>query len=315
MDVLSQQEWFARMMKKELGTRASFRAMYSTWWDGIVVDPALMMIPIDDHQVHRGDAVFEAMKAVQGRIYLCQEHLERMERSAAAIGLIRPLSRTQVLEAIQRTLQISGLQDAILRLFLGRGPGTFTTNPYDTMGAQFHCVVTELKPLPEAKVENGVSMALSEIPPKDPWLAKIKSCNYLPNVLMKKEAVDWGVDFTIGVGPDGVLTEGSTENLILLDREGRLIRPRSQGILQGTTMMRIFELATPACGVREKLERDLTLLDLEQADEVMIVGTTLDVLGVTRWGERTFGGGRPGPVTNQLRRLLIADQKNDIRGG
>ncbi|MBX3041906.1 MAG: aminotransferase class IV [Bdellovibrionaceae bacterium] len=308
MEILSKEAWLSKIASKTHSSRNSYRAMYSTWWDGIVTDPNLMMIPVDDHQVHRGDAVFEALKVMNGRIYLAREHLDRLDRSGAAISLKNPFSREQTEEILQETLKASGLENAILRLFLGRGPGSFSTNPYDSVGAQLHLIVTDLRLYSAAEVQAGVSLALSKIPPKEPWLAQIKSCNYLANVLMKKEAVDAGVDFTVGLDVDGFLTEGSTENLILYSKEGKLLRPRKPRILAGTMMTRAFELSESIPQILSREERDLNLTDLKEAREVMMVGTTLDVLSVTKFEGQSIGGGTQGPLSKALRDLLHEDQ-------
>src|SRR5690606_6674956 len=141
------------------------------------------------------------------------------------------------------TLKISKAQDASIRLFVGRGAGSFSANPYDTMGSQLHIVVIRPNQVSAEAIEQGVRLMTSKIPVKDNFMAQVKSCNYLPNVLMKKEAVDQGVDFTIGKDANGYLTEGSTENLIILNKEGQLCKPMAQAILSGTTMNRTFELA------------------------------------------------------------------------
>lgn len=308
MEILDEHLWLERLRRRENPARDGYRAMYSTWWNGIVTDPALMVIPVDDHQVHRGDAVFEAIKAVNGRIWLAREHLDRMDRSGAAIGLVNPLSRAEMETVLIETMRASGLKDAVLRLFLSRGPGQFSTNPYDSVGPQVQVIATVLKPWPAAKIEAGVSLGLSRVPVKEPWLARIKSCNYLANVLMKKEAVDRGLDFTVGVDGDGCLTEGSTENLMLVDADGWLVRPKPDGILAGTTMQRAFELAKAAGTAKGFAEKDLTLEDLRMAREVMMVGTTLDVLPVSRLEQENIGGGGLGSIARELRELLARDQ-------
>lgn len=310
MEILDEHLWLERLRGRENPAREGYRAMYSTWWNGLVTDPALMVIPVDDHQVHRGDAVFEAIKAVNGRIWLAREHLDRMDRSGAAIGLANPLSRAEMENVLIETMRASGLREAVLRLFLSRGPGQFSTNPYDSVGPQVHVIATVLKPWPAAKIEAGVSLGLSRVPVKEPWLARIKSCNYLANVLMKKEAVDRGLDFTVGVDGDGCLTEGSTENLMLVDANGWLVRPKPDGILAGTTMQRAFELAKTSAAdlVKGFAEKNLSLEDLRAAREVMMVGTTLDVLAVSRFEADSLGGGRCGPVAKKLRELLLQDQ-------
>lgn len=270
-----------------------------------------MMIPIDDHQVHRGDGVFEAIKVVQGRIYLRDAHLDRWEASGRQIGLVCPKSRSEVLTILDETLKASGLQDAILRLFLSRGPGHFSTNPRDSVGAQIHLIVTELKSLPAEKYQNGVHLGLSRIPVKDPFFARIKSCNYLPNVLMKAEALERGLDFTIGVDAKGELTEGSTENLLIVDEFGVLRSPSLQGVLAGTTMARLMVLAKSLQSqglIKGCEQRGFRLQDLFQAQEVLMAGTTLDVVAATRFDEQVLSNGKPGPVAQALLQLLREDQ-------
>jgi 4-amino-4-deoxychorismate lyase len=310
--VLSQSEWISILTNKKSEPRKNYFAMYSTWWGGIVTDPSLMLLPIDDHQVHRGDAVFEAMKSVNGKIYLEQEHLDRLDRSAHAISLKNPLNRNQMKEILHETLKVakkvSGHKDAILRLYLSRGPGSFSPSPYDTEGAQVYLVVTKLQPYSQQKIETGVSLALSKVLPKEPWLAQIKSCNYLQNVFMKKEAVDLGVDFTVGVNLEGFITEGSTENLVILTKNGDLLRPKSETVLMGTTMLRAFELAKNLAGIKSCQEKSFTIQDLKEAQEVMMIGTTIDVLSVTKFENTPIGDGKPGLISQKLCKLIMEDQ-------
>lgn len=307
--VLSQDEWLKSISQKTPQSRSNYLAMYSSWFGGIVTDPSLMLVPVDDHQVHRGDAVFEAIKVVNEKIYLMTPHLDRLDRSADAISLENPFSRPEVVNILHQTLKASGLKDAILRLFLSRGPGSFSPSPYDTLGAQLYLIVTKLMPVTEEKLNKGVSLKVSKINPKEPWLAQIKSCNYLQNVLMKKEAVDAGVDFTVGVNAEGYITEGSTENLILLTADNQLLKPIKDNILLGTTMERAFELSKSLSEIKFRGEKNFTLDDLYKAKEVMMVGTTLDVISVTTLEGQKINSGLPGPVATKLRKFLMDDQR------
>jgi branched-chain amino acid aminotransferase len=286
--------------------------MYSSWYGGIIKDPSLMMVPVDDHLVHRGDGVFEAMKVVQGKVYLMNDHLDRLETSAAQLSIPWPFSREKIVEIIHETVKAAAASEAIVRLFMARGPGGFSTNPYDSVGTQLYCVVTAFKAMPEVKYTEGVLIGKSKIPPKDPWFATIKSCNYLPNVMMKKEAIDRKLDFTIGFDSQGFVTEGSTENIILVNAQGELVRPYLRQILKGTTMMRALHLANDLVRqgqVKGVIEKDLHEKDLLSAKEVMMVGTTLDVLPVTSYEGQKIGDGKVGFVAQTLRRLLREDMK------
>ncbi|WII71787.1 aminotransferase class IV [Bdellovibrio sp. 22V] len=312
VSILSPSEIQAKLLEKSYAAQKTYLAMYSTWLGGIVKDPSLMMVPVDDHLVHRGDGVFEALKVVNGQVFLMQEHLERLASSAAQIHLQLPMSIEEMRNIILKTTEVSGVQNAVLRLYISRGPGGFTTNPYDSIASQMYLVVTSYTPLSEEKYLNGVKVGRSQIPPKEPWLAKIKTCNYLPNVLMKKESVDRKIDFTIGVDPQGFMTEGSTENIVLVDKNKNLLRPKLRQILKGTTMMRSFELAQAlvAEGILDSVqEKDLTEKDIFEAQEVMMIGTTLDVLPVTEYEGAKIGTGKQGPVAQRLLQLLREDMK------
>lgn len=312
MEILSAETWLKRISEHSHLSRQSYHAMYSTWWNGIVTDPNLMMIPIDDHQVHRGDAVFEAFKVVQGKIYLLKEHLDRLEISSAALSLKIPMEREELKKILIQTLQVSGLQDAMIRLFLGRGPGSFSASPYDTIGNQLHIIVTQPNSPPLEKVDHGVKVITSKIPPKESSMAKVKSCNYIYNVLMKKEAIDQDVDFSVSLDEKGNFTEGSTENLFILNKDNILVRPPLDRILAGTTMLRVFKLAETclASGEIKRIEAlHFSLDDLLTAKEVMVAGTTLDVLSVVEFDGSKIGSGKPGPLSKRLRQMLLKDQK------
>ncbi len=100
-----------------------------------------MQLPLDDHMVHRGDGVFEAMKVVSGRIYLIDAHLERLLYSASCIGLSSPWTLAEIKAIIQETLAVTEQQKASIRVFLSRGPGDFSANPYDAIAPQLYVVV------------------------------------------------------------------------------------------------------------------------------------------------------------------------------
>lgn len=303
-DILKKLSLYSYEQKK------TYLAMYSSWYGGITKDPSLMLVPVDDHLVHRGDGVFEAMKVVQGKVFLMNEHLDRLEASSSQLGIQWPLSREKMVGVIHETIKAAGAPDALVRLYMSRGPGGFTTNPYESVGTQLYCVITAFKAMAEVKYTEGALIGRSQIPPKDPWFATIKSCNYLQNVLMKKEAVDRKLDFTIGFDGNNIVTESSTENIMILNAHNELVRPHLRQILKGTTMMRALHLAQDLIRqgqVKNVIEKDIHEKELIAAKEVMMVGTTLDVLPVTSYEGHRIGDGRPGFVAQTLRRLLRED--------
>ncbi len=289
-----------------------YAAMYSSWFGGIVTDPNLMMIPIDDHGFHRGDAVFEAAKAVGGKIYALDRHLERMHVSASKIGIQMPSDLRDI--AIETT-KASGLKDCILRYYVSRGPGGFTTNPYETQGSQTYLVITPLTPPSAAKYENGVTAKTSAVKIKEGFFSTVKSCNYLPNVMMKKEALDAGVDFTVSIDDHGVLAEGSTENFAIVTKDGRFLVPSFERTLRGITLIRAMELAKENSELKSLLngveQGSVTLKDVYEAREAMFLGTTLDCIACTQYDGRTIGSGKRGEVAAAFQRALL----NDIEQG
>jgi len=211
----------------------NYFAMYSSWLGGITSDPMLMCVPVDDHLVHRGDGIFEALKVSAGRIYLLKEHLDRLESSAEKVALKLPLSRLELQGTIIETVRVAKESTKErakecnygLRVFVSRGPGGFGPSPYESVAPQLYIVVTRLKPVEPAKYLNGVIVGASQIPMKDSFQATVKSCNYLSNVLMKKEAEDKGWDFSINISPRGFLGEGATENIGFVTIDSELLIP------------------------------------------------------------------------------------------
>lgn len=279
-----------------------------SWVDGFVTDPRLMMIGLDDHMVHRGDGIFEALKVLNGKPYLLKEHLERLQRSAEFVSLNLPVKLQELGELVVETLKVSGLDSAIMRIFVSRGVGSFSPNPYDCKKSGLAIVATELKPVSEEKYLRGVKIGKSRVQPKPSFWAQIKSCNYLPNVLMKKESVDRGLDFTVSFDEKDFLAESSTENIIIVDQEGRLCRPYLERILKGCTMTRVMELAKAQNILSTVVEEHISESDLLSAREVMMVGTTLDVLPVTEYEGTKIGDGEVGPIASKLLQVLLQDQ-------
>ena len=311
---LSFEEAIQRLRNMDHEHLQGYHAMYSSWLGGIVTDPSLMLIPIDDHMVHRGDGVFEAFQCREGGIYLLERHLDRLEDSAAMIGLAWPLSRGDLREAILETIRVSGRCECIIRLYISRGPGDFTPHPDTTLGSQLYIVITDFKAKDTAKYEQGCLVQTSTIPVKKTFFANVKSCNYLPNVLMKKEAADAGVDYTLSLDENGFIGEGGTENVALISQDDEFLIPGFERILKGTTLIRMMELAEglvqtgELSGVRQT---GLRPEDAIRAKEMLIFGTTASVLPVVEYDGRPIGTGKPGPFQKRFFSLLQEDMTNN----
>lgn len=304
--------WTAEQAARRQPWQAPYLAMYASVWGGIVTDPGLMLVPIDDHMVHRGDAVFDTCKCVGEALYNLEAHLNRLEQSAKAVHLEMPCERDVLIERISDTVRAGGKPDASVRVLVSRGPGSFGCSPYDCPEPALYIMVTDLPPSFMDTHPEGATTAVSTIPAKPPFFAGVKNCNYLPNVLMKKEAKDRGLDFVISLDANGFLAEGPTENVGIVDSDGTLAFPKLDNILPGTTMLRVVDLARELAAQDETpssvVFRDITPAEAEAATEMLIVGTTPNVAAVRQFNNRTFASALQGPVYQCLSRAL----ENDI---
>ena len=293
---------------------ADMYAMYSSEYGGIVTEPLLMTAPMDDHLVHRGDGVFETLKCTAGRIYCYQEHLDRLFYSAGKIGITPPFSREEISQRIIATLRAGARRDALVRVIVSRGPGSMGISPYDSPKANLYILAHKWTPPFMTSHPEGARVVISDLPVKPGLFATIKSCNYLPNALLKMEASDRQADFAINLDENGCIAEGATENIGIITRDQQLLVPGPARILTGTTMKRVMELA--ASGIREGWLSGLstgpiTLQDATEASEILIFGTTTNVTAVTLFDGKSVGSGAPGPIYQKLARLLLDDQTAD----
>jgi branched-chain amino acid aminotransferase len=312
IEVLSFDQVIDRLVGQSLDYQKRYLAMYSSWFGGIVLEPSIMMIPLDDHLVHRGDGIFEAFKATAGNIYALDRHLERLERSASVVQLPLPMPIEEIRDTVVRTVRTTGAADCLIRMFVSRGPGGFTTNPYECVGSQLYILVGSPPFYPPESYEHGVTLKSSTVPIKKAYFANVKSCNYLPNVLMKKEAVDAGVDYTISLDEKGLLGEGSTENFGIVTRSKEFLIPRFDRILKGITVSRMMELTQPLVESGELsrvAEEDITPQMALEAEEMMTFGTTFDSLPVVEFDGQTIGDGRPGPYYRRFLDILRLDMR------
>jgi branched-chain amino acid aminotransferase len=313
--VLSFDEVVTQLRAAPRSYQHNYLAMYSSLLGGVTLEPQLMTVPIDDHIVHRGDGVFEAIKCIDRQVYGMEAHLNRLENSARMVSLPLPFSTQKIGSLICQTIRLAKLSDCLVRLYVSRGPGGFTTNPYESIGSQLYIVLTRLSAIAPEKYQNGVSLATSQVAVKQDIFTNIKSCNYLPNVLMKKEAVDAKVDFTIGVDHDGYLTEGSTENIGFITADNRLLVPRFKRTLKGITVSRVLELAQKWVHTQELHQADvgdITAAEAYRVREILTFGTTIDVLPIVMFDGHPIGDGRPGLWSKRFLELIHTDMKSGV---
>ncbi len=263
------------------------------------------LIGIDDHGFHRGDGVFEALRGVNRRPYLLREHFERLQRSAQQLAIEVPLNLVDVGRVLAEGLARFPDENTIVRLYLTRGPGGFSTSPAECVTPHFMAVIAGFVPPAKEKYAEGVRIGKSQVPVKVGWMATTKSLNYLPNVMMKRESLERGLDFTVNYDSEGILAESSTENIVVLRRDGVLCHPPLSGILKGCTMSRLFDLAEQKAVLPVQREVRLSEAQVLEAQALFMVGTTLDVLAVRQYESKSYKIHELSPV---LRKLIQDDQ-------
>ncbi len=314
IEIYSAQQLFDTLNKTRRPHHQDYLSMYSSWYGCIITDPTLMLIPIDDHMVHRGDGIFEAFKCINGYIYQLDFHFKRMENSLKHISLQLPFSIQQIKKIIIDTIRAGGEKDCIIRVYISRGPGDFSPKPEKSIAPQLYVVVTRIKEVEEKKRTKGCSLKISKVPIKDPFFAKIKSCNYLPNVLMKMECHKYGVDYVVGVDENCRICEGATENFAVITQNNEFLTPYFENILKGSTVCRALDMARDL--VKEKRLQgarmgNVYIKDLFDAKEILVFGTTIDVLPITSFEGKSIGNGRPGEFYHIFYEKFLKDIKEN----
>ncbi len=286
----------------------NFLAFYDHRIRAVVTNPRLMLIPLDDHLVHRGDGVFETLKFVDGKLYQLDAHLDRLRNSAETIFIGPPAPWKDIKNIVVDVARASGVKNGMVSIFIGRGLGGFSLDSRECEHPTLYVVARKFPALPEQLWEKGVTACRSSLPARPKELARIKSVNYLNNVLMKREAVLSGCAFPLCFGPDHFLAEGAAENIVLVDHTGRLTVPEMDHALVGTTMLRALELISRD---HDYTRRPISEDDIRMAREVILLGTSIDALSVVRYNNKPIHDVRPGPVSILLRTLLREDlEKN-----
>lgn len=274
----------------------------------ICKDPALMLIPLDDHIVHRGDGIFETMKYLDGKMYLLDKHMARMKKSAEGIKLVPPCSWEKVEQFILDIARAGGEKNGLVRVLLGRGPGGFGIDPHECPKPSLYITAYRFTPKPASYFEKGTTACRAGIPAKQDWLARIKSVNYLPNALMRMEAAEKGCDYTLCFDENGYLAEGAVENVGIVDASGTLVIPEFTNALAGTTLLRALDLIK---GDPTVMVRPISEKEIYEAREFMTFGTTGDCVSIVRYEGRPIHDSRPGPVAARIRELLQQDLRDN----
>lgn len=300
---LDAEGWIARLRETPRPGTDQVLVFYEHRMGALCRDPKLMLVPLDDHLVHRGDGVFESLRMAEGRILQLDAHIARLKDSAATLGLEPPCPWDEVRSVLLDVARAAGVADGGLKLLLGRGGGGLGVDPRECPQSSLYVVATRGHPLPESYWEKGLSACRSAVPAKQSYLARIKSTNYLPNVLMAQEAARRGVDLSFSFDGNGCLAEAAVANVAVADRGGRLLLPPFRHSLPGTTALLAVDLAKAFMPV---ILTDIGEDILYAASEILVLGTTPECVAVTHYEGQPIGNGRPGPLARRLRQALHA---------
>ncbi len=268
-----------------------------------LVDEQDAVVSVFDHGLLYGDGVFEGVRAYNGRIFLLDEHIDRLYDSAKAIALEIPMSKAEVSQAVVDTCKANGISDGYIRLVITRGKGTLGLNPYLCKKAQVIIIAAEIQLYPQELYDTGlkiitVGTVRNHTEAINP---RVKSLNYLNNVMAKIEAINAGCMEGLMLNPQGQVAEASGDNVFAV-KNGILTTPPSWcGALEGLTRNKVIQLARNAgYEVREDV---MARYDLYVADEVFLTGTAAEIIAVIDIDKRKIGDGKPGKMTSELKAL------------
>jgi len=311
--ILTRDEAIARLQDAVHAKAANFYAMYSSALGGIVTDPALMVLPLDDHMVHRGHSVFDTATLTGGMLYQLDPHLDRLLRSAELARVPLPFPREELRQIILDTAAASRQREGSVRYWLSAGPGGFGLGPAECVGSSFYVIVFNQELYPASYYTDGMKVITSNIPIKPPLFARIKSTNYLPNVLVVLEAKDRSADNGIFIDQRGMVAESSNMNVAFVTKDRVFRHPVFDAILSGITIQRVLQFAERLVqrgDLKEIRLADVSVSEGREAAEMMLIGSSIKIAPVVEWDGRPIGDGKPGPIAKKLLQLWEEDVRS-----
>jgi len=263
-------------------------------------------VSVFDHGFLYGDGVFEGIRAYKGMVFRLTEHVERLFDSAKVIGLIPGIPKKEMEDIIVKTCAKAGMKDGYIRPIISRGVGDLGLNPYLCKKPNIICIVDNISLYPPEDYENGLKIitVATHRNYNESLNPRVKSLNYLNNIMAKIEAVQSGVKEALLLNPLGYVAECTGDNLFIV-RKGKIYTPSVQsGSLDGITAAAVAELAVKR-GF-EVIPGLMSRFDIWTSDECWLTGTAAEMIPVTSVDARLIGDGKVGPVYKQL----LADFKH-----
>lgn len=280
------------------------------WYNGELVDWDAANVHVLSHVVHYGSSVFEGIRCYNTEkgpaVFRLNEHVDRLFDSAKIYRMEIPYSREEICEAILETIRVNGLDACYIRPVVFRGYGSLGVDPMTCPVETVIAVWEWGQYLGDEALKKGVSVCTSSwnrvAPNTLPFLAKAGG-NYLNSQLVRMEANANGYDEGIVLGTDGLVSEGSGENIFVI-RDGKVYTPASHyAILSGITRDTAITLAR-AAGISVE-ERGIPREFLYIADEVFFTGTAAEITPIRQIDKIQIGAGERGPVTEKLQQLFF----------
>ncbi len=268
--------------------------------NGDLVEEQDAKISVFDHGLLYGDGVFEGTRIYNGRVAFLDEHVDRLFESAKVLDLTIGMTKEEIKDATIETCKANGLKDGYIRHLVTRGIGTLGLNPYLCKQASVIIIAADIQLYPAELYENGLKIitagTIRNLP--EALNPRVKSLNYLNNVMAKIEAINAGVMECLMLNSQGYVAEASGDNVFVV-KGNKLITPPSWcGGLEGITRNKVMELAANI-GL-EVSETVMTRYEIWTADEVFLTGTAAEVISVIELDKRIIGDGKPGEITKKL---------------
>lgn len=268
--------------------------------DGKYYDRAEARISVFDHGLLYGDGVFEGLRIYGGRVFKLKEHIERLYMSAKAILLDIPMTADEMGSAVSEAVKVNEKENGYIRLIVTRGEGLLGIDPSSCARPSVIIIVGDIQMYPDEYYEKGVAIITSSSRrmPSDCLDPRIKSLNYLNNIMAKLEARQAGCLEAVMLNGEGFVAECTGDNIFIVKNNELLTPAPHHGALDGITMQTVLELAE-SIGIKTH-QTTLTRYDLYNADECFVTGTGAEIIPVSRIDGRVIGEGKPGNVMRRL---------------
>lgn len=268
--------------------------------DGEYYPKSEAKISVFDHGLLYGDGVFEGIRLYSKNIFRCEEHLDRLWDSAQALILDIPVSREEMTEIIAETCRRNNLENGYIRLVVTRGAGDLGLSPFKCPKASIICIAANIKMYEQKFYEKGLTLISSSarrVAP-DTFSVRVKSLNYLNNIMGKISALEAGVGEALMLTREGYVLEATGDNIFIIKDKKLYTPPFYMGALKGVTQTAVIEIAEQKG--YEVIFEPFTQYEVYTADEVFLTGTAAEVIPVKKVDGRTIADGTPGPITNEL---------------